>query len=80
MSQILIAMILPLVHERKKVWSAAVSGLFIGVFLFVFYFIVELIVMGPHVVALMRIASMDFVRSIQITQYLHRFESFMVSL
>ncbi|WP_242874630.1 GerAB/ArcD/ProY family transporter [Clostridium pasteurianum] len=79
-SQILIPMILPLVHERKKVWSAAVSGLFIGGSLFVFYFVVELMVMGPHVVSLMRIASMDFVRSIQITQYLHRFESFMVSL
>lgn len=36
--------------------------------------------MGPQVVALMRIASMDFVRSIQITKYLHRFESFMVGL
>jgi len=36
--------------------------------------------MGPQVVAIMRIPSMDFVRSIQITQYLHRFESFMVAL
>lgn len=36
--------------------------------------------MGPELVAMMRIPSMDFVRSIQITQYLHRFESFMVAL
>lgn len=36
--------------------------------------------MGPQVVAMMRIPSMDLVRSIQITQYLHRFESFMVAL
>ncbi|OBR92824.1 spore germination protein YndE [Clostridium ragsdalei P11] len=79
-SQILIAMILPMVHDQKKAFGSAASGLLIGGSFFIFYFIVELMVMGPHVVALMRIASMDFVRSIQITQYLHRFESFMVAL
>lgn len=77
---ILVTMILPMVSNQKKVLSSAVSGLFIGSFLFIFYFVSELMVMGPNVVALMRIASMDFVRSIQITQYLHRFESFMVAL
>ncbi|MDS1029813.1 endospore germination permease [Bacillota bacterium LX-D] len=78
--QIIIAMILPLVSNQKKAFRSAAAGLSIGGFFFVFYFIVELMVMGPQVVALMRIASMDFVRSIQITQYLHRFESFMVAL
>lgn len=78
--QILIAMLLPMVKDQKNAFRSAASGLFIGGFFFVFYFVVELMVMGPQVVALMRIASMDFVRSIQITQYLHRFESFMVAL
>lgn len=76
----IIAMIFPMVQDKKKAIGSATSGLFIGAFFFVFYFIVELMVMGPHVVAIMRIPSMDFVRSIQITQYLHRFESFMVAL
>lgn len=79
-SQMLIAMLLPIVSDQKKALASAASGLFIGGFFFVFYFIVELMVMGPQVVAMMRIASMDFVRAIQITQYLHRFESFMVAL
>lgn len=78
--QIVIAMILPMVHDQKNAFGTAASGLFIGGFFFIFYFIVELMVMGPQVVAIMRIPSMDFVRSIQITQYLHRFESFMVAL
>jgi spore germination protein KB len=77
---IIIAMILPMVLNQKKAFGTAASGVCIGGGFFVFYFIVELMVMGPQVVALMRIASMDFVRSIQITQYLHRFESFMVAL
>lgn len=80
MSQLIIAMILPNVQDKKKAIGSAASGLLIGGFFFVFYFIVELMVMGPQVVSIMRIASMDFVRSIQITQYLHRFESFMVAL
>lgn len=79
-NQLMIAMILPMVQNQKKAFGAAASGVCIGGFFYVFYFIVELMVMGPEVVALMRIASMDFVRSIQITQYLHRFESFMVAL
>ncbi len=79
-SQVLIAMILPMVHDQKKAFCSAASGLLIGGSFFIFYFIVELMVMGPHVVALMRIPSMDFVRSIQITEYFHRFESFMVAL
>lgn len=79
-SPILIAMLLPIVNDQKKALGAAVSGLFIGGFFFILYFVVELMVMGPQVVAMMRIASMDFVRAIQITQYLHRFESFMVAL
>lgn len=78
--QILVPMLMPKVYDQKKVFRSAASGLFIGGTFFVFYFIVELMVMGPQLVALMRIASMDFVRSIQITQYLHRFESFMVAL
>lgn len=77
---ILLAMLLPMVKDQKKAFSTSAAGLFIGGFFFVFYFVVELMVMGPQVVAIMRIASMDFVRSIQITQYLHRFESFMVGL
>jgi spore germination protein KB len=79
-NQILITMLLPLVSDQKKALRSAAAGISIGGFFFVFYFIVELMVMGSQVVALMRIASMDFVRSIQITQYLHRFESFMVGL
>lgn len=80
MSPIVVGMLLPMVNTKKNAFRTAASGLFIGGFFFVFYFVVELMVMGPQVVALMRIASMDFVRSIQITQYLHRFESFMVAL
>lgn len=80
MVQILVAMLFPIVQDKEKAFSTSVSGLFIGGFFFVFYFVVELMVMGPQVVAIMRIPSMDFVRSIQITQYLHRFESFMVAL
>lgn len=76
----LIAMLLPMVRDQKRAFRTAASGLFIGGFFFVFYFIMELMVMGSQLVALMRIASMDFVRSIQITKYLHRFESFMVAL
>lgn len=79
-NQILVAMLLPILLNKKKAFGTVASGICIGGFFFVFYFIVELMVMGPQVVALMRIASMDFVRSIQITQYLHRFESFMVAL
>lgn len=79
-SQMLVAMLFPMVADKKKALGSATSGLFIGGLFFIFYFIVELMVMGPNVVALMRIPSMDFVRSIQITQYLHRFESFMVAL
>lgn len=77
---LIIGMLLPLAVDQKKIYRTTASGIFIGGFFFIFYFIVELMVMGPQVVALMRIASMDFVRSIQITQYLHRFESFMVAL
>lgn len=77
---IVIAMIFPLILNQEKAFKTAATGVFIGGSFFIFYFIVEIMVMGPHVVALMRIASMDFVRSIQITQYLHRFESFMVAL
>lgn len=79
-NQIMIAMLLPMVLTKKKAFGTAASGLCIGGFFFIFYFIVELMVMGPQVISLMRIPSMDFVRSIQITQYLHRFESFMVGL
>lgn len=75
-----IPMLLPLVSDQEKAFRSTVTGLAIGGVFFVFYFIVEIMIMGPQVVALMRIASMDFVRSIQITQYLHRFESFMVAL
>lgn len=79
-SQILVAMLLPMVQNQKNAFKVAASGILIGGFFFILYFIVELMIMGPQVVAMMRIASMDFVRSIQITQYLHRFESFMVAL
>ncbi|GAB6180516.1 endospore germination permease [Desulfotomaculum defluvii] len=75
-----IPMLLPSISDQEKSFRSIVIGLAIGGFFFVFYFIVEIMIMGPQVVALMRIASMDFVRSIQITQYLHRFESFMVAL
>lgn len=78
--QIVLTMLLPMVNDQKNAFRAAASGLFIGGFLLTLYFIAELMVMGPQVVALMRIASMDFVRSIEITKYLHRFESFMVGL
>lgn len=78
--QMVLMMLLPMVSDQKNAFRAAASGLFIGGFLLTLYFIAELMVMGPQVVALMRIASMDYVRSIQITKYLHRFESFMVAL
>jgi spore germination protein KB len=78
--QIVLAMILPMVANQKKAFRSSAAGMAIGGSFFVFYFIAELMVMGPELVALMRIASMDFVRSIQITKYLHRFESFMVAL
>lgn len=78
--QIVVAMMLPMVADQTKAFRSAATGLAIGGLFFVFYFIAELMVMGPQLVALMRIASMDLVRSIQITQYLHRFESFMVAL
>ncbi len=77
---LLVGLLLPIVHDKKKAFSSAAAGLLIGGGFFVFYFVAELMVMGPQVVAMMRIASMDFVRSIQITKYLHRFESFMVAL
>ncbi|WP_425806197.1 endospore germination permease [Desulfitobacterium sp. Sab5] len=80
LTPLLVAMILPMVSNPQKAFGSAASGLFIGGFFFIFYFVAELMVMGPQVVAIMRIPSMDFVRSIQITQYLHRFESFMVAL
>lgn len=78
--QIVIAMILPMVATQSQALRSAATGLVIGGSFFVFYFIAEIMVMGEQLVALMRIASMDLVRSIQITEYLHRFESFMVAL
>ncbi|PKM79950.1 MAG: spore gernimation protein [Firmicutes bacterium HGW-Firmicutes-14] len=77
---LVIAMVLPLVKVKEKAGRPAAAGLLLGGILFTFYFIAELMVMGPHVTALMRVACMDLVRSLQITQYLHRFESFMVTL
>ncbi|MEN6326944.1 MAG: endospore germination permease [Syntrophomonas sp.] len=77
---IVIAMILPMVPDQTKAFRAAATGLAIGGCFFVLYFVAELMVMGPHLISIMRIPSMDLVRSIQITQYLHRFESFMVAL
>ncbi|HEX3011022.1 MAG TPA: endospore germination permease, partial [Syntrophomonadaceae bacterium] len=78
--QIVIAMILPMISNQSKVFRSAAAGLAIGGVFFVSYFVAELMVMGPHLVSITRIPSMDLVRSIQITQYLHRFESFMVAL
>lgn len=78
--QIVIGMMLPMVANQSKAFRSAATGLAIGGSFFAFYFIAEIMVMGPHLISLMRIASMDLVRSIQITQYLHRFESFMVAL
>lgn len=80
MFPIVAAIIMPMVHDQKKVLTASISALLLGGFFFVSYFVVELMVMGPRVVSIMRIASMDFVRCIEITKYLHRFESFMVGL
>ncbi|MGI5920320.1 MAG: GerAB/ArcD/ProY family transporter [Syntrophomonadaceae bacterium] len=80
MIQVVVAMMLPMVANQSKSFRPAATGLLIGGSLFVIYFIAEIMVMGPQLVAVMRIASMDLVRSIQITQYLHRFESFMVAL
>jgi spore germination protein (amino acid permease) len=80
MNQFIVAMFLPMVLNQKKAMRSAVTGLSIGGGFFVFFYIAMLMVMGPQVIALVRIASMDYVRSIQITQYLHRFESFMVAL
>ncbi|MBP1761177.1 MAG: spore germination protein [Firmicutes bacterium] len=79
-TQIVLAMILPMVANQTKAFRSAASGLAIGGAYFVFYFAVTIMVMGPQLTSIMRIPSMDLVRSIQITQYLHRFESFMVSL
>lgn len=73
-------MALPMVKEQKKAAGAALSGLTVGGLICILYFLAELMVMGPHVTALMRVACMDLVRAIQITEYLHRFESFMVGL
>ncbi|MEN6459914.1 MAG: endospore germination permease [Syntrophomonas sp.] len=78
--QIVMAMILPMVANQTRAFRSAAAGLAIGGSFFVFYFIAELMVMGPYLISIMRIPSMDLVRSIQITQYLHRFESFMVAL
>ncbi|HEX3012419.1 MAG TPA: endospore germination permease [Syntrophomonadaceae bacterium] len=78
--QMVIAMILPMVANQTRAFRSAAAGLAIGGAFFVFYFVAELMVMGPHLISIMRIPSMDLVRSIQITQYLHRFESFMVAL
>jgi len=75
-----LSMLLPLAANQKKVGRSAALGLFIGGIIFVCYLVVELMVMGPHVTAQMRVACMDLVRSIQITTYLHRFESFMLAL
>lgn len=74
------AMVLPLVKDQKKATRSVIAGLTGGGVMVVFFFIAELMVMGPHVTAQMRVACMDLVRSVQITQYLHRFESFMVAL
>jgi spore germination protein KB len=78
--QLVVAMMLPMVANQTKAFRSAATGLAIGGSFFVFYFIVEIMVMGPNLISIMRIPSMDLVRSIQITQYLHRFESFMVAL
>lgn len=75
-----VSMILPLVADQKKAGRSAALGLFLGGVIFIFYLVTELMVMGPHVTAQMRVACMDLVRSIQITIYLHRFESFMLAL
>lgn len=79
-SLLIIAMLLPLVKDQKKAARSATTGLSIGGIIFLFFFLAELMVMGPHVTAQMRVACMDLVRAIQITEYLHRFESFMVAL
>jgi len=75
-----IAMILPLVKNQKKAMQSTAVGLLYGGIMFIFFLISGLMVMGPHVTAQMRVACMDLVRAIQITEYLHRFESFMVAL
>jgi len=77
---LVLAMLLPMVKEPGKITRPAIKGIIIGSIFFIFYFIAELMVMGPHVTAMMRVVCMDLVRAIQITEYLHRFESFMVSL
>ena len=74
------SMLVPLVANQKKAGRSAALGLIVGGTIFVFYQISELMVMGPHVTAQMRVSCMDLVRSIEITKYLHRFESFMVAL
>lgn len=77
---IVAAIIMPMIHNQKKVLIASISALLFGGFFFISYFVVELMVMGPRVISIMRIASMDFVRCIEITKYFHRFEAFMVGL
>lgn len=79
-TQIVLAMMLPMAANQNKAFRSAATGLAIGGAYFVFYFAITIMIMGPQLVSIMRIPSMDLVRSIQITQYLHRFESFMVSL
>jgi len=77
---LVLAMLLPQVKEPERILRTAIKGIIIGSIFYLFYFVAELMVMGPHVTAMMRVACMDLVRAIQITEYLHRFESFMVSL
>ncbi|MHB1419998.1 MAG: GerAB/ArcD/ProY family transporter [Bacillota bacterium] len=79
-SVMVIAMVLPMLKDQKKAVRSTVTGLSIGGIVFILYFLSELMIMGPHLTAQMRVACMDLVRSIQITEYLHRFESFMVAL
>lgn len=79
-SILVVAMVLPLVKDQKKAARSIITGLTWGGTMFLFFFVAELMVMGPHVTAQMRVACMDLVRSVQITEYLHRFESFMVAL
>lgn len=75
-----IALILPLIKNQRVAGRSTIVGLTIGGVFFLSFFFSELMVMGPWVTAQMRIACMDLVRAIQLTRYLHRFESFMVAL
>lgn len=74
---IMVTMLLPFVKVKERAFRSAAVGLTFGGIMFIFFFIAELMVMGPHVTAQMRIACMDLVRSVQISKYLHRMESFM---